>query len=286
MMTRHRPVGWSWSSDWRSNLLASAGPISVLLAIDMALTRPAEATPQPEAIQGIPQQIVPQAAEVGLGNFTIQTGTAVFGGSSSGSSGSGSSGTSGGEQTDSSALSLMDDQSWGAAASQNAESLGINATALAATCQIESNCQNVGGSGTITGAFQMSASTYNAMLQAALQQNPSLASTIVPGSAGMNDPATESIAASEYLLQGAQYLENNGTSDPTVLQVRGYYNFGPAAGAALAAADDDEPMSQALSGYSSTTLAKNGITPGETVGQWRTATSAKLGGAAGAPVLG
>ena len=123
------------------------------------------------------------------------------------------------------------------------------------------------------------------MLQAALQQDPTLASTIVQGSAGMNDPATESIAASEYLLQGAQYLSNNGISDPTVLQVRGYYNFGPSAGAALAGASDDQPMSQVLSGFSSTTLANNGITAGETVGQWRTATSAKLGGAAGSPVL-
>lgn len=267
-------------------LIASVAPISVLVAFGAASPWSARANPQPESIQGVPQQIVPQAPEVGLGDFTIQTGTAIFGGGS-GSGGSGSTGTGGGgSQTDSSSLSLMDSQSWGAAAAQNAQALGINATALAATCQIESNCQNVGGSGSITGAFQMSASTYNAMLQAALQQNPNLASNIVQGSAGMNDPATESIAASEYLLQGAQYLENNGISDPTVLQVRGYYNFGPSAGAALANATDDEPISQALSGYSASTLAANGITPGETVRQWRTATSAKLGGAAGAPVLG
>lgn len=267
-------------------LVASVVPISVLVAIGAASPWSARANPQPESIQGVPQQIVPQVPEVGLGNFSIQTGTAIFGGGS-GSGGSGSGGGSGGgEQTDSSSLDLMMGQSWGSAASSSAEALGVNATALAATCQIESQCQNVGGSGSITGAFQMSASTYNAMLQAALAQNPNLASNIVQGSAGMNDPATESIAASEYLLQGAQYLENNGISDPTVLQVRGYYNFGPAAGAALANASDDEPISQALSGYSSTVLANNGITPGETVGQWRTATSAKLGGAASAPVLG
>ncbi len=286
MMTRHRPVGCFWSSGWRSNLLASAGPISVLLAIGMAPIRPAQATPQPEAIQGIPQQIVPQAAEVGLGNFTIQTGTAVFGGSGSGSSGSGSLGTSSGEQTDSDSLTLMDDQSWGAAASQNAESLGVNATALAATCQIESQCQNVSGSGSITGAFQMSASTYNAMLQAALQQNPSLASTIVQGSAGMNDPATESIAASEYLLQGAQYLADNGISDPTVLQVRGYYNFGPAGGAAIANSPSAATMSSVLTMYTPAQLASNGITSGETVGQWQASVATKIGNSASAPVLG
>lgn len=286
MMTRHRPVGWSWSSDWRSSLLTNARPISVLLAIGVAPTQPAQATPQPEAIQGIPQQIVPQAAEVGLGDFTIQTGTAVFGGSGSGSSGPGSSGTSSGEQTDSDSLTLMDDQSWGAAASQNAESLGVNATALAATCQIESQCQNVSGSGSITGAFQMSASTYNAMLQAALQQNPSLASTIVQGSAGMNDPATESIAASEYLLQGAQYLADNGISDPTVLQVRGYYNFGPAGGAAIANSPSTATMSSVLTMYTPAQLASNGITSGETVGQWQASVASKIGNSASAPVLG
>ena len=267
-------------------LIASVAPISVLVAVGFASSWSARVNPQPESIQGVPQQIIPQVPEVGLGNFTIQTGTAVFGGSS-GSGGSGSTGTGGGgEQTDSSSLDLMMDQSWGSAASANAQALGVNATALAATCQIESNCQNVGGSRSITGAFQMSSSTYNAMLQAALQQNPNLASNIVQGSAGMNDPATESIAASEYLLQGAQYLQNQGISDPTVLQVRGYYNFGPQNGANLAAADPGETMAQVMPSMSSATLAANGITPGETVGQWQASVSSKLGSSASAPVLG
>jgi hypothetical protein len=36
---------------------------------------------------------------------------------------------------------------------------------------------------------------------------------------------------------------------------------------------------------SASTLAQNGITPGETVGQWKNAVSAKMGSAASAPVL-
>ena len=267
-------------------LAASVVPISVLVAIGAASPWSARANPQPESIQGVPQQIVPEVPEVGLGNFSIQTGTAVFGGSS-GTGGGGGAGTGGGgEQTDSSSLDLMMDQSWGSAASANAQALGVNATALAATCQIESNCQNVGGSGSITGAFQMSSSTYNAMLQAALQQDPTLASNVVQGSAGMNDPATESIAASEYLLQGAQYLQANGVSDPTVLDVRGYYNFGPGGGAAIANAPSSATMSSVLTMYTPAQLASNGITSGETVGQWQASVAAKVGNSASAPVLG
>ena len=70
-----------------------------------------------------------------------------------------------------------------------------------------------------------------------------------------------------------------------MLDVRGYYNFGPANGEALGMANNNETMSQVLSGLSAQTLAANGITPGETVGQWRASVSAKIGNAAGQPVL-
>jgi hypothetical protein len=127
---------------------------------------------------------------------------------------------------------------WGNTAVANSEALGVNPSALAATCVLESGCQNIGGSGTVAGAFQMTASTYTAMINSAVAQNPSLAGQIVTGLARQMDPATESIAASEYLLQGAQSLENNGVSSPTVLDVRGYYNFGPQGGQQLAQASE------------------------------------------------
>ena len=282
MMTRHRPVGWSWSSQWRPNLFAGAGPISVLLAIGMAPARPAQATPQPEAIQGIPQQIVPQAAEVGLGNFTIQTGQGVFGGGSSGSSGgSGSTGSSGGEQTDSAALDTMLGQSWGAAAQQAAEGTGVNASALAATCVMESGCQNLTNNSGATGAFQMFPAAYSDGLKTALAADPSLASQIVPGTAGMNDPATESIAASGYLLQASQALQNGGVTAPTVLDARGYYEFGPTASVPLAQASDSDLMSTYVS---NTALSNNQMPSTETVGQWRSSVASKLGSAASAPI--
>jgi hypothetical protein len=131
----------------------------------------------------------------------------------------------------------------------------------------------------------MTSATYQSSLAAALAQDPSLAANMVPGLAGQNDPATEAIAAAEYLKQGAQYLESNGVSNPTALQVRGYYNFGPANGAQLASADDDQLMSSVMPSVSSATLAANGINSTETVGQWRVSVAAKMGGAASQSVL-
>jgi len=236
---------------------------------------------------GPPVQVVPYVPEPGVPLLTITPGTAnpFAGADGSGGSGTGgTSGTGGGSGGDSDALGTMLGQSWGLTAVSNATALGVNPSALAATCVVESGCQNVAGSGTVAGAFQMTASTYTAMINAALAQNPALASQIVPGLAGQMDPATESIAASEYLLQGAQYLQANGVSDPTVLDVRGYYNFGPAGGAAIANASPDATMSSVLYNYSAATLASNGVTPGETVAQWQASVAAKIGNASTQPV--
>jgi hypothetical protein len=239
------------------------------------------AGPEPQTLIGVPQQIIPEAREVGLPPFTMPMGTVSLGGSVVGTTSMGGAGTT----TDSSALDTMLGTSWGASAEQSAEELGVNPSAVAATCEIESGCQNVAGTGSIAGAFQMSAETYESSIAAALAQDPSLASNIVPGLAGQSDPATEAIAAAEYLKEGAEYLESEGMSDPTALQVRGYYNFGPANGAQLAAADDSQLMSSAMPSVSSATLAANGITSTETVGQWRAAVAAKMGMAANQGVL-
>jgi hypothetical protein len=254
----------------------------VAAAASLLLGGPAAfSDPEPVTINGVPQQIIPQAAEVGLGNFTMPTGTvSVLGGSATGTSGSGGTGTS----TDSSALDTMLGTSWGTSAQQSAQALGVNASALAATCVVESGCQNVSGSGSITGAFQMTSATYTSSLNAALAEDPSLASNIVPGLAGQSDPATQAIAAAEYLKQAAQSLQSNGVSNPTILDVRGYYNFGPS-GAALSTADGNATMASVLTNTSAATLAANGITPGETVAQWRTSVSSKIGSAASASVL-
>ncbi len=265
---------------WRRGHIAAVATATALWGTS------AMAQPQLQTITGVPQQIIPQVGEVGLPLFTTPPGTVSIMGGSTGTGGTGGGGT--GTSTDSSALDIMNATSWGAAAAQNAEALGVNASALAATCVMESGCQNigaVGSSGNITGAFQMMASTYQASLAAALQQNPNLGSNIVSGLAGQNDPATQSIAAAEYLRQDALQLQAAGISNPTALDVRGSYNFGGVNGVAIANADPSTPMSAVLQSMSASTLAQNGISTGETVGQWKSAVAAKMGSAASASVL-
>jgi hypothetical protein len=265
----------------------------------------------PQTLNGPPVQVQPYVPEPGVPLLTINPGTVnpfsgvdgsgagdqTDGGASGSGDGTGARGgtsadatggdysSSGSAVGNSAALGTMLAQPWGAAAVENAQALGVNPSALAATCVLESGCQNVGGSGSITGAFQMTSATYTEMINSAVADNPALASQIVPGIAGQSDPATQSIAAAEYLKQGAQSLENAGVADPTVLDTRGYYNFGPKYGVAVATAPDSAPMSQVLAGAPGSVLTNNGIKPGETVGQWRASVAGKIGNAASQSVL-
>jgi hypothetical protein len=245
----------------------------------------------PQTLNGPPVQVQPYVSEPGVPTITINTGSPnPFAGVADTGTGTGAAiggtGSSGDNVGHSDALNTMLGTSFGTAAVNAANTIGVNPSALAATCVLESGCQNVGGPGTVAGAFQMTASTYTSMINAAVAQDPSLANQIVPGLAGQMDPATESIAASEYLLQGAQYLQAGGISDPTVLDVRGYYNFGPQGGMNIATAADTETMASALSMYTPAQLQANGITAGETVGQWRSSVATTIGNAASQSVLG
>ena len=142
----------------------------------------------------------PRADRCLAGRPTPAAATGVGDGSTS--SGGGSTAGSG------DAYNSMMAQSWGSSAASAAGAMGISATALAATCAMESNCQNVGSSGgsSATGAFQMISSTYNADIQGAVAYDPSIAGTIVSGSAGAMDPGTEAYAAAYELRQDALTL--------------------------------------------------------------------------------
>ena len=230
---------------------------------------------------GAPVQVRPYVPEPGVPAFTVPLGTPnPFPGG--GTDGGGYTSASGGGADP---LTTMMSQSWGVAAVSNAQAMGVNATAVAATCVLESGCQNVGGTGTITGAFQMTAATYTQMINKAVAENPSLPSQIVPGIAGQRDPTTQAIAAAQYIKDGATALQNVNIENPTVLDVRGYFNFGPTGGTALAQASDSQPISQVLSMYSADQLRRNSISTGETVGQWRAAVVGKIGNAASQSVL-
>ena len=237
---------------------------------------------------GPPVQVIPYVAEPGVPAFSVTPGTAnpFAGADGSGSDGSGGSttgsGGSGGNVGSSDALSTMLGTSWGANAVSNAQSLGVNPSALAAMCVLESGCQATTNSGSAQGTFQIQGPTFQSALATALAANPALASQVVQGPGGVNDPTTAAIAASGYLMQASQTLQNAGIADPTVAQARAFYNFGPTYGTQVAQADSGALMSNILP---SSWLQQNGIITTETVGQWNAANAAKAGSALNQSIL-
>ena len=248
----------------------------------------ASADPQVVLPNGLPVQVKPTYSEPGLPAFSFPTGggsllggspgsvdTGAGGGDGSASAGSGSSGGSG------DAYNAMMSQSWGSAAANAAGAMGVSATALAATCVMESNCQNVGasGGGSASGAFQMINSTYTADINGAVAYDPAISGSIVSGLAGQMDPTTEAYAAAYELRTDAINLQNNaGISDPTVLDARAVYQFGAGAGPRVAEANDSDNL-ESIINLSPASLAANGLTANTTVGQWRQTVVTKLGSA-------
>ena len=267
--------------------LGLAGPTLVATTAGVAQT--------PSTLSGGPPvQVVPYAPEPGVPLITISPGTAnPFAGSTDPSGGSaGSTGTSNGSGDGTTApggtgvggpvLNTLLNQSWGNTAVNEASSLGVNATALAAMCTMESQCTNIpnASGGSATGPFQMLPSTFTAMYQAALQADPSLAATTT---GSINDPASQAAAAAEYMAQIAQQEQAAGIANPTLTDVRAGYGFGQAYGAAVATAlqsNPNEPLNQILTGWSASTYAANALSPTTTVGQWAASISSKIGTAA------
>ena len=248
----------------------------------------ASADPQVVLPQGLPVQVKPTFTEPGLPQFTFPTsGGSLLGGSADvgGGNGSGDGSTSaGGGSTAGSgdAYNTMMAQSWGSSTATAAGAMGISATTLAATCVMESNCQNVGVAGstsTAAGAFQMINTTYNADINGAVAYDPSIAGTIVSGSAGEMDPATEAYAASYELRQDALQLENAGVNDPTVEDVRAIYQFGSKNDVQVAQASDSDNLESYIN-LTPAQLSANGLSASTTVGQWRQTIANKIGSAA------
>ncbi|GBR07857.1 MULTISPECIES: hypothetical protein [Acetobacter] len=237
-------------------------------------------------LNGPPIQVTPYVSEPGVPTVTITPGstnplggdTDPNGGGAGGSTGTGTSTSAG----SSDALNTLLAQSWGATAVSEAEAVGVNPSALAATCVAESGCTNAGTNGTATGAFQMQPAAFQDGLATALAADPALASQIVQGSAGQSDPTTEAIAASGYLMQANTALTSAGVTNPTVLDARAYYNFGPNAGVQIAQAPPTALMSDYIS---SAALSGNNISATETVAQWQSSVSSKIGNAASQTVL-
>jgi hypothetical protein len=252
-------------------------------ASEVLAAQAANADPQVVLPNGLPVQVKPTHSEPGLPAFSFPTGGGSLLGGSTGSvdtgNGGGDGSTSAGGGSSGDAYNTMV-QSWGSAAADAAGAMGVSATALAATCVMESNCQNVGasGGGTASGAFQMINSTYTADINGAVAYDPAISGSIVSGLSGQMDPTTEAYAASYELRTDALALENQGISDPTVLQTRAMYQFGAGAGPDVAAANDSDNIAE-IAGLSAASLAANGLTTSSTVGQWRQTIINRLGSA-------
>ena len=253
---------------------------SVVLGIGVSAIGAAHADPNIVLPNGLPVQVKPTFQEPGLPAFSFPVGgSSSAGGSSSGVYDSGGSSVSSGGSGD--AYNTMMAQGWGSQAADAAAAMGVSATALAATCVMESNCQNVGAASgsSATGAFQMINSTYTADISGAVAYDPAIAGSIVSGLAGQMDPTTEAYAASYELRTDAMMLQTQeNMSNPTVLAVRAVYQFGAGVGPDVAAADNSENIAQ-LTGLSAASLAANGLSSSSTVGQWRATIIAKLGSA-------
>ena len=243
-----------------------------VIVMSSALGGGCAAGQETETVTGPPLQVLPYVNEPGVPAYTVPTGTVSTTAGSGGSS-------STGETSDGDALETMLGTSWGGEATTDATALGVDPSALAAMCVEESNCNStVGSNGSAVGTFQMTPAAYDDGLATALAADPSLSSQIVQGPAGMDDPVTESIAADGYLMEANSSLETAGISDPTVLDGRAVYNFGPTNGVALATASPTITVAAAMPDVSEATLAANGISPTETVAQWQASVNTKIGG--------
>ena len=168
---------------------------SVVVGIGIGAIGSAYADPSVVLPNGLPAQVHPTFPEPGLPAFSFPAGgSSSVGESTSGgdtSGGSGSTGSSGGSTSGSgNAYNLMMSQDWGSQAADAAAAMGVSAAALAATCEMELQCQNTGAApgGSATGAFQMINSTYTADINGAIAEDPSIAGSIVSGLAGRMDP--------------------------------------------------------------------------------------------------
>ena len=262
--------------------------LTVIVATALCWPAAVRADVQPVTQMGGPPEL-PHATfeETGLPNFTMPVGKSTLPPTIGPGDGTGPGGGSVGGGGGTSADAVLQSRSWGTLAAQNVSAIGVNSSVVAATCVIESGCQNVAAraGGTINGAFQMSDSTYSGDIRQALAQNPSLAGSIDTSLGGKMNPANQAIAAAQELKNSALALQQAGISDPTFLDTRGAYNFGASYGVKLAQADGSYTMASVLSSYSQATLSANGIPPTMTVGQWRETMISRVGSAAYQPVL-
>ena len=182
-------------------------------------------------------------------------------------------------EQESAALRTMT-QNFGDASTDAARGMGINPNVLAGVCMMESGCRAIGAhsaeSGvTASGPWGFTNGTFRETARQA---------GLDPAAVNKDDPAVQSVVASQYLKNGAQALQRGGISQPTGADAYGYHMWGPRNGLALATADDDTPMAAVLSNMTPATLARNGVS-NMSVGTWKQNVINRMQGAGNQPVL-
>ena len=258
-------------------------PLSLVAVVSLGCATHQAWAQMAVTLQGPPVQMQPYVPEPGAPIVTVNPGTPTpFPDEPASSSNRTGSSSAGGND----ALTTLLGTSWGAQAAADAQTLGVNASALAATCVMETTtCSSNGATASgPQGVFQMYPGAFSDGLKTALAADPALASQ-VNSSLGPNDPTTAAIASAGYLLQGVQVLQAAGDANPTVTDARAYYQFGPSSGVALATASPDQLVSSVVS-LTPAQFAANGINPATTtVGQWQQTIASKVGSAATQSVL-
>lgn len=184
-------------------------------------------------------------------------------------------------------VAKMEATEWGRKALAYAEQMGVNKKALAGVCEIESGCRNLTTvhSKTITGPFQMTHKAYSEAIHKAIKENPGLNLTKDQIKNGNKIPEIQSIAAAQYLKDAGNSVQDAGIANPTALDTRGYYQFGPKYGKTIASAPSNDTMGSILTGTADKTFTNNGITKQTTVGEWQNMVRNRMGGLADESIL-
>lgn len=237
----------------------------LFLAVSGTAWSQLRAQPYPSTWQGVPEQVLPSAREVGIPVFITPLGQPSSPPNQGGSTGGGSNVSySGGGAA---ALQTMMSQSYGQIAYDTAQRLGNNPLAVAGIGQLESGFRNVptaNGSSSATGPWQIVSGTWNDYVQ---RYN-------LPYTAADRTNTAAQAVVANYIIKDYAAQVSNATGQPaTVAQTYGAFVFGPTAGKGIASANPSEPLSNFVSARG---LSNNNMT-GWTVAQFNNRVTSKVG---------
>ncbi|MBV8521054.1 MAG: transglycosylase SLT domain-containing protein [Acetobacteraceae bacterium] len=258
---------------------ASTLAFLTLLAAIAGIARAAEGIIPAFPERGIGGYTGPAGGDGGssLGSSSVQDGTGTSAGGNDWSTPTGRSGFSGGTNpapTDTTAL--LQQTSFGDTAYATAQQLGVNVNGVSAIGYAESKFQNTDtqlGTSNATGPWQFVPDTFTS-----ISNKYGLGYT----AADITNPDAQAVEASYLLRDTANTITATTQQPATVLQTYMGWVFGPQAGAQIAAATSDTPLSSFMPG---SFLANNKLPLDTTVGQINAMYAQRLGSAANQIVL-